>query len=181
MTQVQKKNKNVLGLVNAVITGCLVVVVIALVILYQNTKEQVTLMAQTVSSVTETNRQNTNTIAYLENSLGYVQFARSTEGGDVTQQLIVEKFTVTSLDPLKFTIDVINQPTNALKYEGNGIFSMEDRDVKAMASGIIEQVKERYDSWSNLKKWDDNTEVTLTIQNYEIGTYKAGKFTLKGE
>ena len=51
-----------------------------------------------------------------------------------------------------------------------------------MVQDLLDQAKEFYNSYGRgtLPDWD-TAEIIVTIKNYEIGTYKNGVFTLKGE
>ncbi|WP_217496392.1 hypothetical protein [Paenibacillus algicola] len=110
--------------------------------------------------------------------------SHSIEGAVVTDDFIVEKvyFNVGENGNLNnVVIDVDNQPDMAYVYEGKGAYELTDREVRAKSDAIIDAVIERYASTENLPLWDDNTYVSVTVKNYEIGTKQSGEFKLIGE
>jgi hypothetical protein len=181
-------NKNVLGIVSTVLCVGLIGFSALMYTQVQNLRVQLE---------TEVNATNTKLVSAISSAkdakdsavlltkyVSALDFAHRAEGNVVTNDLIVEKLNVSNFDPLELSVDVVNQPSTALKYEGKGVYTMEDRDVKAMVSRLMEDLREGYNGYaegSDLPKWTDTTAVPVTVQNYEIGTFKGKVFTLKGE
>ncbi|MCK9858335.1 hypothetical protein [Paenibacillus sp. ATY16] len=177
-----KQKKNVLGIVSTVLCVGLIGTTVALYTQLSDTKDKLVLAEYKVSQVTNDNVQIKQQIDTANKFINFLQFEHYAEQGIVTDSLYVNKIMFSGNDtPLNMTLDVANQPSMTLKYNGKGSYEMEDRDVKAMCARIVEEVKSSYDDWGSLPTWDDSAEIVVTVQNYELGTYKAGKFTLKGE
>ncbi len=107
----------------------------------------------------------------------------SIEGGIVTDDFIVDKITFEPVDEaISVVIDLEAQPTMLGVYEGKGIFDLPDRELRAKAMVIIDQIKEVYinSKLSDMPSWDTSI-VHLTIQNYKIGQLILGEFKLVGE
>jgi predicted Holliday junction resolvase-like endonuclease len=127
----------------------------------------------------------------------FSRLQHNVEGGVVTDDFVVEKFTVASVPPLKgiensqgflsTTIDLVTQPTANSKYVGQGKFSVTDRELKSMVLDVLEQIGKQYDQGINILYKDmgfipwNKGEHTVTIKNYEVGVFKDGQFKLKGE
>jgi hypothetical protein len=106
------------------------------------------------------------------------------EGGIVTDDFTVNKVQFYPNDAtLKLQLDVDNQPSMDLKYKGKGSYDLADRELRAKAIAIIDQVKSYYqkNAPADMPKWDDKTEVYLTVKNYDIGKQIGSQFTLAGE
>ncbi|CAM2950365.1 hypothetical protein PASE110613_09035 [Paenibacillus sediminis] len=108
------------------------------------------------------------------------------EDGVVTDDFVAKKvsfgFGKEGNDLTHVVIDLSNQPDMTVAYSGKGIYSIADRELRAKCNSIIKAVKDYYVSeGSGAPVWDDDTKVSLTVQNYEIGKSEAGDFKLVGE
>jgi cytochrome c-type biogenesis protein CcmE len=110
--------------------------------------------------------------------------AHEIEGGVVTDDFVVEKMSCVTLDnKLSLSIDLNTQPDMFGKYKGKGSFDLTDRELRTKATDIINKVKDFYvsNTIDGMPKLDDNTEIKLTIKNYDIGKMSKGEFVLAGE
>lgn len=136
---------------------------------------------------------NINTkLSYLDSQSFWSKFQHDIESGIVTDDLTVEKASLNVFPKIKEsdkeyiygTIDVYTQPQYSLKYQGQAKFSVSDRELKNTVKELIDAVGTRYSRSTSFRKdmpqWD-TAEITVTIKNYEIGTYKNGTMKLKGE
>jgi phosphoglycerol transferase MdoB-like AlkP superfamily enzyme len=106
------------------------------------------------------------------------------EDGVVTDDFVAKKvFLNENNGKLNVVIDLETQPDMYIHYKGKGSFDLTDRDLRSKATAIIDKVKEYYNknTFEALPKWDDNTNVNLTIKNYDIGKFIGGQFVLAGE
>lgn len=107
------------------------------------------------------------------------------ENGVVTDDFYVKKvmFDQSQDGKLSALIDIDTQPDMYLKYQGKGVFTIPDRELRTKATAILDAVKDYYNknSTDTLPKWDNNANISLTIKNYNIGKVKNGEFVLSGE
>lgn len=105
-------------------------------------------------------------------------------------QLVTEAVIIKSLMCGENTciIDIRPQPKSILLFKGAGNFDLSDRELRKMLIGIIDVFKKSYIDYFN-KDLRENVgildingiSITITANNYEVGTYKNGKIILKGE
>lgn len=110
--------------------------------------------------------------------------AHDIEGAVVTDDFVVEKVYLELGDNGNLSgiiIDVDNQPDMSYVYKGKGAYDLTDRELRAKSDAIINEVYARYSSTENIPVWDDNTYVSVTVKNYEIGNKQGGEFKLVGE
>lgn len=82
-------------------------------------------------------------------------------------------------------IDLSTQPLIDAKYEGQGHFDLTDRELKVMIEDLLKDTETYFESIREiyidyLPEWKSLSH-TVSIQNYELGTYSDGVFKLKGE
>lgn len=110
--------------------------------------------------------------------------AHDIEGAVVTDDFVVEKIDLVANDNGQLgnvIIDVDNQPDMALVYKGKGAYELTDREIRAKCDSIIREASARYGTVETAPVWDQNTKVTVTVKNYEIGSIEGGQFKLVGE
>ncbi|TLS53378.1 hypothetical protein FE782_03660 [Paenibacillus antri] len=116
--------------------------------------------------------------------VGLLNLSHTMEGGIVTDDFVLEKvlFLEDANGDFRISMDISNQPTMALSYSGQGSYTTTDRELKGKILGIIESAGNYYtnNKLDGSPKWEEAT-VHVTVQNYELGTYSAGEFKLKGE
>jgi|GEM_PF-6049922 len=189
----------VISIVNLVLCIGLIAVTISLYLSLQQANERIAQASSEIIQLKKLNEKssqelstaNTKIQALQANDLEivryveYLQYEHVNEEKIVTDDLYVTKilFGNDKNKPLTVFIDVSNQPAIAMKYRGSGKYNLSDREVRAMYASIIEATKSNYMKWpgEHMDKWGDDATVTAFINNYEIGTYKAGKFKFKGE
>lgn len=109
--------------------------------------------------------------------------AHELEDGVVTDDFVLEKFSITDYDHLEIILDVNNQPDMSLHYKGKGAYDLTDRELRAKIDELVEEVKDFYEKLSNnvMPVWDDKAVVTVTVKNYELATVTNGNVALVGE
>lgn len=109
--------------------------------------------------------------------------AHESEGGVVTDDFVLEKFSITDYDNLEMILDVENQPDMSMHYEGKGAYDLTDRELRAKIDELVEKVKDYYEKLNPnvLPTWDDQAVATVTVKNYELATVTNGNVTLVGE
>lgn len=127
----------------------------------------------------------TDQIGALKDTIWFNAIAHDIEGAAVTDDFVVEKVYLTGSDSGTLgnvIIDVENQPDLSYLYKDKGAYNLTDRELRAKCDAIIKEVTTRYGNYEGIPAWDDNTQVTVTVKNYEIGS-KGGKgeFKLVGE
>lgn len=120
----------------------------------------------------------------MENIVFLNAIAREIEGATVTDDFAVEKVYLVASESGtlgSIVIDVQNQPDMTYIYKGKGSYELSDRELRAKCDAIIKAVATRYGNREVLPAWDENTWVTVTVLNYEIGSMQGGEFKLVGE
>ncbi|SCW82807.1 hypothetical protein SAMN04487970_10599 [Paenibacillus tianmuensis] len=105
------------------------------------------------------------------------------EGGVVTNDFVVQKIKLYFLDgKMSGTIDLSAQPELTVKYNGQGKFDIQDRELKGMIEDILKEVSKVYADLplGRFPSWD-KTEFKITVKNYEVATYTNSSLKLKGE
>lgn len=137
---------------------------------------------ETFKSQDKSNKQFINTLIF--NAIQH-----DMEGGVATEKLVLDKITfwktLSDMGTSGTNIDVSTQPIIDDKYEGHGQFDLTDRELKSMLEDLLnstetyyETIRETYKEY--LPEWKSITH-TISIQNYELGTYSDGVFKLKAE
>ncbi|MBG9733020.1 hypothetical protein [Paenibacillus alvei] len=127
------------------------------------------------------------TINQLQNNLMYANIQHDMEESVASEHLILDKIYFDDIAYRKGTsgaiIDVRNQPDFANKYSGSGKFSISNKELSTVITTFMEAAEEHY-AWCLDKysmedvapDWNDLTH-TISVNNYEIGTYHNGVFT----
>ncbi|MDU2239383.1 MAG: hypothetical protein E7E23_02305 [Paenibacillus sp.] len=123
-------------------------------------------------------------IGAMETVVFFNAIAREIEGATVTDDFTVDKIYLNTSETGtlgSIVINVGNQPDMSYLYKGKGAYNLSDRELRAKCETIIKEVSARYGTGEMLPAWDDNTLVTVTVLNYEIGSKQGGEFKLVGE
>ncbi|MFC4302964.1 hypothetical protein [Cohnella boryungensis] len=112
-----------------------------------------------------------------------IDIAQKLENGTVTDDFFLNRasFNVTG-DNKEAKFDLLMQPSMAKKYMNRGQFDLPDQEVKNKMISLIDIVKDYYvaSNGNKIVQWD-TISIIVTVHNHEIGTYKNGSVTLKGE
>jgi len=105
--------------------------------------------------------------------------------GIVTEEIRIKKVV---FNEDSWTIDITPQPKAMLKFKGDGNFTIADREVKKMLLNIVDMFKKNYYNFFDKDFREDvgildikGVDIIITNNNYDVGTYRDGKITLKGE
>lgn len=127
------------------------------------------------------------TINQLQNNLLYANIQHDMEESVASEHLILDKLYFDDIAYRKgtsgTTIDVRSQPDFANQYSGSGKFSISDKELSNIVTTFMQAAEEHY-AWCLEKysmdavapDWNDLTH-TISVNNYEIGTYHNGVFT----
>ncbi|WP_379143714.1 hypothetical protein [Paenibacillus sp. sgz500992] len=123
------------------------------------------------------------------NALVFNALQHDMEDGVVTDNFVINKITfrktLSAMGTSGSDIDLSTQPLIDAKYEGQGHFDLTDRELKVMIEDLLKDTETYFESIREiyidyLPEWKSLSH-TVSIQNYELGTYSDGVFKLKGE
>lgn len=97
--------------------------------------------------------------------------------GLVTDTLVAQKLNVSGKN---VSLDIRPQPLFASHFLGQGRFDLSDRELKQNVIGLIEKFKSQYGDYGLETKFEDLT-ISVTQNNYDVGTYSNGTLKLIGE
>lgn len=158
-----------------------IIMLIILLVVISNSNERISALEEKLTTLenddTTSEYNNVQTrLDSLSNSIATLNMQHRMSGsGVVTDELVIDKATFLFNTGV---IDVETQP--GVDYLGKGKFDMSDREVRAMVEDLLKEAEEMYTSYSNDPEWGSGP-ITVTIKNYEIGTFENGEFELKGE
>lgn len=141
-------------------------------------------LRQENAALKETSKALSDQLVTVKNVVLFNAIAHGIEGAAVTDDFVVARIDLAAGDDGKLgnvVIDVDNQPDMAYLYKGKGAYTLTDRELRAKCDAIIKEVSTRYGSGDAIPVWDQNTHVTVTVKNYEIGNIEGGQFKLVGE
>lgn len=127
------------------------------------------------------------TINQLQNNLLYANIQHDMEENVVSDHLILDKIYFDDIVYRKgtsgTTIDVRTQPKFDNKYAGSGKFTLSDKELNNVVTTFMQAARDQYEWCLEMYSmdavapvWDDLTH-TITVDNYEIGSYHDGVFT----
>ncbi|MGR6760893.1 hypothetical protein ACU1JV_03440 [Paenibacillus sp. T2-29] len=182
---------NKLALIATILAGVAIVAAIVLFVVNHNLKAQVSslktenaALAKSVDDVKAAQDTNAQEIATYKSVAYMTEAAHVIEGSVVTDDFVVDRIYFNQTDGGALgsvTMDVTNQPPMALAYKGKGAYTVGDRELRAKADSLIAAAKKYYGEAPGMPKWTDSTAVSLSVQNYDIGSYADGEFKLVGE
>lgn len=138
---------------------------------------------QKIENLHAETERHVNGMRDLRTNVFLLYFQHEASGSVATEDFVAKTVRVAPTDGNKLhaVIDVDVQPATEKLYIGSGQFDIPDRDLRAMCEGIIAKVKDQYgDVDRSAPQWDDSN-VILSIRNFEIGNTKSGQFKFVGE
>lgn len=127
------------------------------------------------------------TINQLQNNLLYANIQHDMEENVVSDHLILDKIYFDDIVYRKgtsgTTIDVRTQPEFNNKYAGSGKFTLSDKELNNVVTTFMQAAQDQYEWCLEMYSmdavapdWNELTH-TITIHNYDLGTYHNGVFT----
>lgn len=127
------------------------------------------------------------TINQLQNNLLYANIQHDMEENVVSDHLILDKIYFDDIVYRKgtsgTTIDVRTQPEFNSKYAGSGKFTLSDKELNNVVTTFMQTAQDQYEWCLEMYSmdavapdWNELTH-TITIHNYDLGTYHNGVFT----
>jgi len=127
------------------------------------------------------------TINQLQNNLLYANIQHDMEENVVSDHLILDKIYFDDIVYRKgtsgTTIDVRTQPEFNNKYAGSGKFTLSDKELNNVVTTFMQAARDQYEWCLEMYSmdavapdWNELTH-TITINNYDLGTYHNGVFT----
>lgn len=127
------------------------------------------------------------TINQLQNNLLYANIQHDMEENVVSDHLILDKIYFDDIVYRKgtsgTTIDVRTQPEFNSKYAGSGKFTLSDKELNNVVTTFMQAARDQYEWCLEMYSmdavapdWNELTH-TITIHNYDLGTYYNGVFT----
>lgn len=127
------------------------------------------------------------TINQLQNNLLYANIQHDMEENVVSDHLILDKIYFDDIVYRKgtsgTTIDVRTQPEFNNKYAGSGKFTLSDKELNNVVTTFMQTAQDQYEWCLEMYSmdavapdWNELTH-TITIHNYDLGTYHNGVFT----
>lgn len=127
------------------------------------------------------------TINQLQNNLLYANIQHDMEENVVSDHLILDKIYFDDIVYRKgtsgTTIDVRTQPEFNSKYAGSGKFTLSDKELNNVVTTFMQAARDQYEWCLEMYSmdavapdWNELTH-TITIHNYDLGTYHNGVFT----
>lgn len=127
------------------------------------------------------------TINQLQNNLLYANIQHDMEENVVSDHLILDKIYFDDIVYRKgtsgTTIDIRTQPKFDNKYAGSGKFTLSDTELNNVVTTFMQAARDQYEWCLEMYSMDavapDWNELahTITIHNYDLGTYYNGVFT----
>jgi hypothetical protein len=126
------------------------------------------------------------TINQLQNNLLYANIQHDMEENVVSDHLILDKIYFDDIVYRKgtsgTTIDVRTQPEFNNKYAGSGKFTLSDKELNNVVTTFMQAARVQYEWCLEMysmdavaPEWNELTH-TITIHNYDLGTYHNGVF-----
>lgn len=127
------------------------------------------------------------TINQLQNNLLYANIQHDMEENVVSDHLILDKIYFDDIVYRKgtsgTTIDVRTQSKFNTKYAGSGKFTLSDKELNNVVTTFMQAARDQYEWCLEMYSmdavapdWNELTH-TITINNYDLGTYHNGVFT----
>ncbi|GAV13858.1 hypothetical protein RQP50_18040 [Paenibacillus sp. chi10] len=127
------------------------------------------------------------TMNQLQNNLLYANIQHDMEENVVSDHLILDKIYFDDIVYRKgtsgTTIDVRTQPEFNTKYAGSGKFTLSDKELNNVVTTFMQAARDQYEWCLEMYSmdavapdWNELTH-TITIGNYDLGTYHNGLFT----
>lgn len=171
------------------LAGLVAINLIMLIVMFVKNSQlssNIAVMEEKLNTATHDLNVQTNTVKALneemiqyEKTINQLRISESTDSYIVNDQFIIEKSVFYDNDAY---IDIGTQPAFAIKYDGYGEFSVEDRELKKYLTDLVAQTEKNYNEGKldSLKPFKD-LNVYITTHNYDVATYKNGELKLKGE
>lgn len=139
------------------------------------------------------NNTDSSTISGIETRLGiifddlrFLQFNYKYSGGIVTDKVVVYHSDLYKNveKGVSGTIDIRPQPSYDKYFVGEGKINLSDRELRVLIKEIIDEVQSSLKNSGEVGivyKDLDITSLSITTQNYDVGTYENGTIKLIGE
>lgn len=130
-----------------------------------------------------------NDVSFLDTSLEearksnfLTQLSLDASEGVVTDKVVIQKASLYAIDDILYGyVDIRPQPSYNSYFEGQGKFSLTDRELKAMLEEIIAELENYISPISMYNIKMDGGTIDITANNYSVAEYKDGVVTLAGE